>query len=206
MRKMLMMVALAASSTAMIAATPQAEAPEEWNVDKAHTEVTFSVRHFFTPVTGKFDDFDVSLVYDAENVGNSKVTATIPVASIDTNNENRDEHLRSDDFFGVGTYPNITFESTAVRRVSATELVATGNLTIKGVTREVQLPITILGVQELEGAMAQQMGVSKVASFKTTLEINRNDFTVGTGNWAAATVIGRDVTIEIAVEANQPAM
>ncbi len=206
MRRILMTAALVASSTAMIAATPQAEVPEEWNVDRAHTEVTFSVRHFFTPVTGKFDDFDVSLVYDAENVGNSKVTATIPVASIDTNNEDRDEHLRSDDFFGVATHPNITFESTSVRRVNANELIATGNLTIKGVTREVQLPIEILGIQELEGPMAQQMGVSKVASFHTTLEINRNDFTVGTGNWAAATVIGRDVTIEIAVEANQPAM
>ncbi len=83
-----------------------------------------------------------------------KVTAAIPVASIDTNNADRDEHLRSDDFFRVSTHPNMTFESTSVRRVNATELIATGNLTIKGVTREVQMPITILGVQELEGPMA----------------------------------------------------
>lgn len=206
MRRILMTAAIAASATTMIAATPQEEAPEEWNVDNSHTEVTFSVRHFFTPVTGKFDDFNVELIYDAEDASNSSVSATIPVASIDTNNGDRDDHLRSDDFFGVSAHPNITFESTAVRRVNETELIATGNLTIKGVTREVQMPITILGVQELEAAMAQQMGVSKVASFQTTLEINRNDFNVGTGSWAAATVIGRDVTITISLEANQPAI
>jgi polyisoprenoid-binding protein YceI len=205
MRNVLTTAAVLATSAALVAATP-VQAPEEWNVDAAHTEVTFEVRHFFTPVSGKFDEFDIDLVYDAEDVSNSSVRASIPVGSIDTNNEGRDEHLESPDFFGAADYPRITFESTAVRRISESELIATGDLTIKDVTREVELPITLLGVKEIPAEMQAMLGgVDRVAAFEARLEIDRNDFGVGTGQWAADAVVGTNVSIRIAVEANQQA-
>jgi len=205
MRNIFTTAAVMATAATLVAATP-VSVPEVWNVDNSHTEVTFEVRHFFTPVSGKFDAFDIEIVYDAEDVSNSSVKAVIPVASIDTNNEGRDEHLTSADFFGAGEFPRITFESTAVRRVAENQLIATGNLTIKDVTREVELPITLLGVQEIPAEMQEMLGgVARVAAFEANLEIDRNDFGVGTGQWAADTVIGKNVSIRIAVEANQPA-
>lgn len=206
MRNVLSTAAILATTATLVAATP-ADAPEEWNVDNAHTEVTFEVRHFFTPVSGKFDAFDIDIVYDAEDASNSTVKAVIPIASIDTNNEGRDEHLVSPDFFSAGEFPRITFESTSVRAVAENQLIATGDLTIKDVTRQVELPITLLGVKEIPAEMQAMLGgVARVAAFEALLEIDRNDFNVGTGQWAADTVIGKTVSIRIAVEANQPAM
>lgn len=205
MHNALTSAAILATSVALVAAAPVGT-PEEWNVDAAHTEVTFEVRHFFTPVSGKFDQFDIELIYDAEDVPNSSVRASIPVGSIDTNNERRDEHLESPDFFEAATYPQITFESIAVRRISETDLIATGDLTIKGVTRQVELPITLLGVKEIPGEMQEMLGgVGRVAAFEARLEIDRNDFGVGTGQWATDAVVGKNVSIRIAVEANQQA-
>lgn len=203
MRKILSTTAILVTSATLVAATPQS-VPEEWNVDPAHTEVTFSVRHFFTPVTGKFESFDIELLYDAETVSNSSVRAVIPVSSIETNHERRNGHLVSPDFFDAETYPRITFESTSVRRVSETELIATGDLTIRDVRHRVELPITLLGVQEIPSEMRQMLGgVTRVAAFEAELEIDRNDFGVGTGQWAADAVVGKTVSIRIAVEANQ---
>jgi len=205
MRNLLDIATATVAATALIAATP-ATSPEPWNVDSAHTEVTFEVRHFFTPVSGKFDEFEIDLVYDAEDASNSTVSAVIPVGSIDTNNESRDEHLESPDFFDAPTYPNITFESTSVRRVAENQLIATGDLTIKDVTREVELPITMLGMKDIPAEMQEMLGgIGRVAAFEGTLEIDRNDFGVGTGQWAADAVVGTTVSIRLAVEANQPA-
>jgi len=199
MRNFITVAALAVAATAF--ATPTAA--QTWEVDDSHTEVTFEVRHFFTPVSGKFDAFDIELVYDAEDLSASSVKAVIPISSIDTNNSDRDEHLNSPDFFNAGEFPRITFESTSVRRVSETELIATGNLTIKDVTREVEMPITILGVQEIPAEMQGMLGGSqRVASFQAELEIDRNDFNVGTGQWAADAVVGKNVAIKLAVEAH----
>lgn len=192
--------ALAAAGLTL-AATP---APEVWNVDASHSAVTFEVKHFFTPVKGSFDDYQVDLVYDADNPANSTVEARIAIAGINTGNTDRDAHLRSGDFFEAETHPYITFRSTSVREAEPGQLVATGPLTIKGVTREVELPITVLGVQELPPEMQQMLGgVTRVASFQTHTTVDRRDFGVGVGNWAATLVVGGEVKINIAVEANQ---
>ena len=181
-----------------------APAPEVWTVDASHSAVTFEVKHFFTPVKGSFDDYQVDLVYDAENPANSSVEARIAVGSIDTGNADRDAHLRSGDFFEAEAHPYMTFRSTSVRETAPGRLVATGPLTIKGVTREVELPINVLGIQDLPPEMQQMLGgVTRVASFQTQTTIDRRDFGVGVGNWAATLVVGGDVKISIAVEANQ---
>lgn len=193
-------IALAVAGVTLAAAP----APEEWNVDPTHTAVTFEVNHFFTPVKGAFSDYDVSLTYDAENPANSSVDARISVASVDTDNADRDAHLLSADFFDAENYPYITFESTAVREVAPGQLVATGPLTIKDETREVELTIDLLGIQELPEDVSRMLGgVTEVASFRAGTTVDRRDFGVGVGNWAATFVVGGDVDISIALEANQ---
>ncbi|MHB1191921.1 MAG: YceI family protein [Longimicrobiales bacterium] len=175
-----------------------------WKVDNAHSAVTFSVRHFFTPVKGQFDQFEAQVVYDPEAPENSSVRVTIPVASINTSNERRDAHLESPDFFEAEKYPAITFVSERVTRVSDTELLVRGALTIKDQTRQVDLPVTLLGIADLAPEMQQMFGgIKQVASFEAKLTLDRRDFGVGVGNWAATAVVGKDVEIVIAVEANR---
>jgi len=174
-----------------------------WGVDAAHTEVNFSVTHFFTPVTGTFRDFEVTLNYDASYPENSTVEAKIAVASVDTGNERRDNHLRSADWFETDKYPYMTFKSTSVRKISADRLVARGELTIKGQSREVELPITLLGVKQIPEQMQEMLGGSReIASFKAAMSIVRGDYDVGVGSWAANLVVGDDVGIEILLEAH----
>ena len=110
---------LAALALATLGST-QASA-QSWHIDPNHSQVSFSVKHFFTPVNGTFDVFEASLDYDAENPAQSSVTVTIPVESINTGNDSRDGHLRTGDFFEAEAHPNITFKSTSVqsRRRSA---------------------------------------------------------------------------------------
>jgi len=174
-----------------------------WSTDTAHTEINFSVKHFFTPVNGSFRDFEVDLDYNAENPDKSSVEARIKVASVDTGNEKRDNHLRSGDWFEAERHPYITFKSTSVRRAGENKLVASGPLTIKGKSQEVELPITLLGKQDIPEEMQQMLGgTTRVASFQASTAIDRGDFGVGVGNWAATMVVGGEVSIEILLEAH----
>lgn len=185
-----------------LAATP-AEVPVTWNLDVAHSKIGFSVRHFFTPVEGSFDDYTAELVWDQENPANSRVSATIQVASVNTGNSDRDGHLQSTDFFAAETFPAITFESTSVAAGEGDTMLVTGNLTIKDVTREVTMPVRALGVQELAPEMQAMFGgIVEVASFEAELEIDRRDFGVGTGSWGETAIVGGPVTITIQLEAN----
>jgi polyisoprenoid-binding protein YceI len=188
-------------STLTIAAGPEAMV---WNVDEPHTGVGFEVKHFFTPVQGQFDEFEVALTYDRDNPANSTVRVSIPVASVNTANEKRNAHLLSEDFFEAESHPYITFASESVERVSDTELLVRGPLEIKGVVRQVELPVTILGVVDVPEEMQEMLGgVTEIASFETSLTLDRRDFGVGVGSWAATAVVGKDVDIDITVEANR---
>jgi polyisoprenoid-binding protein YceI len=180
----LLVVALVASQlTATAAPTTGA-----WSTDSAHTEINFSVKHFFTPVTGGFEDYEITLDYNAD---------------VNTGNEKRDNHLRSGDWFETEKYPYITFKSTSVRKVGDNQLIATGPLTIKGESQQIELPITLLGNQMIPEQMQQMLGGTKeVASFQASTAIDRADFGVGVGSWAATMVVGGEVTIEILLEAH----
>lgn len=194
---------LLVTSTLALVATPALErAP--WEVDANHTRVGFSVRHFFTPVQGSFGDYTVTLDWNDQDPTKSQVEARIAVASINTGNEKRDGHVRSADFFNAEAHQAITFRSTSVRQVAPGKLVASGPLTIKGITKQVDLPITVLGVQEIPAQMQAMLGGAKrVASFEAELKIDRRDFEVGTGSWGETAVVGADVTIQIHLEAMQ---
>lgn len=190
-----------ALSALMIAAAPD---PMTWNVDVPHTGIEFSVKHFFTPVTGQFDDYEIDLVYDRQAPAHSTVSVRIDVASVNTGDDKRDEHLMSGDFFEAEKYPHITFVSEQVWQTGTDELLARGQLTIKDQTHEVELPIKILGVMDVPGDMQAMLGgVTEIASFETGLAIDRGDYGVGVGSWAAALVVGHEVDISIAVEANR---
>lgn len=194
-------LAVAAASALVLAVSPINDVAA-WTVDNSHTRVGFSVRHFFTPVDGQFGDFTVDLDWDRANPAGSTVQARINVASVSTGNSRRDEHVRSADFFNAATHGTITFRSTSVRAIDATHAVATGDLTIKGVTKRIEMPITLLGVQEVPSAMQEMLGGAKrVASFEAGLTIDRRDFTVGTGSWGETAVVGGEVTIKIQLEA-----
>ncbi len=192
---------VAALSTMLIAAGP---APVAWNVDKPHTGINFSVKHFFTPVHGHFQDYEIELRYDAAHPENSAVRVRVDVSSVSTGNEKRDSHLRSADFFRADDYPTITFMSEEVRRTGPDELLVRGPLTIKGKTQTVELPVKILGLLDVPGEMQEMLGgVTQVASFETAIALDRRDFGVGIGSWAATLVVGGEVGVTIALEANR---
>lgn len=194
-------LAVAVLATVSLAMTP-APTATTWHVDPNHTEVGFSVKHFFTPVTGKFENFDVDLRYDPEQPEASSVEVVVDVGSVNTNNERRDNHLLSADFFEAVDHPRMTFRSESIRQTGPNTLVATGPLTIKGVTRTVELPIEVLGIKDIPEDMREMLGgATRVASFRATTTVDRGDFGVGVGDWAAALVVGHEVTIDVTAEA-----
>ncbi|MCS5713404.1 YceI family protein [Herbiconiux sp. CPCC 205716] len=166
-----------------------------WTVDPSHSEVAFSVRHMLiSKVKGKFEKFDATFV-TTENPLETKVTATADVASVNTNDKNRDGHLATNDFFDAPTHPELTFVSTGVRVVDG-DYKIDGDLTIKGVTKPVTFDF------EFGGFGTDAYGNYK-AGFEAKTEIDRNDFGV---NWNAAletggVLVGDKVTITLDVQA-----
>ncbi len=168
-----------------------------WTIDKTHSNVDFEVKHLMiSKVRGHFRDFDATLIIDEEQPERSRITAEIDVASIDTSVEDRDAHLRSDDFFGAEQYPKITFESTRVERGDGESFRVTGDLTIRDVTREVVL------AGEFEGRIQDPWGKER-AAFSAATEISRKDFNV---RWNQAletggVVVGDNVKLRFYIEA-----
>jgi len=165
-------------------------------IDTSHTRLGFAVRHMaVSKVRGDFKEFSGTLEL-AENPTDSKVSVTIQAGSVDTNDENRDNHLRTNDFFDVENHPTWTFTSTAIRPISATEWNVDGDLTIRGVTKQVTLDAV------LEGVVQDPYGQHRVGfSAKTTIE--REEFGVSFNGVmeAGGLVVGKKVDIEIEAEA-----
>jgi len=165
---------------------------QEFNMDTSHAHVGFGVRHFtVSTVRGSFTDFDAKVIYDADNPANSSVSVTIQTASIDTRMEQRDKHLRSGDFLDVDNHPAITFVSTSMATTDD-GFDVTGDLTIRGVTHEVVLPVEVLGpITDPLGL--RRMGVSG------ELTVNRQDFGVSWNRTmdAGGLFVGDEVEISI---------
>jgi polyisoprenoid-binding protein YceI len=166
-------------------------------LDGAHTRIGFVARHaMVTKVRGQFNDFEGSGVVDASDLTKSTVTVTIQAASIDTRNEQRDAHLRSNDFLAMDEHPQITFVSTGVQQTGPTSVELTGNLTVKGVTNTVTIPF------EFEGAATDPYGNLRVG-FEGSVVINRKDYGV-TWNVALETggvLVSDKITLEFEVSA-----
>lgn len=165
-------------------------------IDKAHSEAVFQVRHLITKVRGRFANFEGKIEFDEERPENSSVSVTIDASSIDTSEPDRDKHLRSDDFFGVETYPKLTFQSTRVTKTGAKTFDVAGKLAIHGVTKDVTLPVTFLGV-------AKDPWGKERTGFETEITINRKDYGLA---WNAALetggfLVGDDVKISLSTQA-----
>jgi polyisoprenoid-binding protein YceI len=166
-----------------------------WEIDASHSEVGFAVRHMMVSKTrGRFAEFSGTIT-TGETVETSSVSADIQLASITTGNEQRDGHLRSPDFFETDAHPTMTFRSTGVRS-DGDEWIITGDLTLKGITKSVDL------VTELTGIAPDAYGGVR-AGFSARTTINRKDFNV---NWNAAiegggVVVGDKVEISLDIEA-----
>ncbi|GAB5539997.1 MAG: YceI family protein [Salibacteraceae bacterium] len=183
------------AATLISAISINAQSAKSWNLDKSHASVVFTIDHFFTGVTGKFKKFDGTFNFDPENLKGSKATFTIQVASVDTDNEDRDSHLQSEDFFAAEQYPTIKFESTSFSKTGDNQYMVKGNLTMRGETKPIDFPMTIKGVMDnpwKEGSVI--MGVE----INSTLD--RTNWGVGTGNWAATSVVSDEVEFSISME------
>lgn len=170
----------------------------KWNVDATHTNVGFSVRHMMVSrVRGNFGAVEGRLEGDPLKLEDANINFNIDVSTIDTNNEDRDNHLRSADFFEVEKYPNITFESTKIVETGSDEYDVTGNMTIKDVTKEVTFKV------ERTGEGVNPWGV-KVVGFEAETKISREDYGL-TWNQALETggvLVGDDIKINVELQVN----
>ncbi len=180
----------------VLALSLAAFAGDVYHLDKAHTNIGFSVKHMvITTVPGKFSDFDGSITFDPKNVLATSAEVTIKTASINTDNEKRDAHLRSPDFFDAEKFPVITFKSKRIENRNG-QLIAIGDLTMRGVTKEIELPFTVTG------PIVDPWGKTRIG-IEASTTINRKDFGV---NWNKAldsggVVVSDEVKIEIHAEA-----
>lgn len=168
---------------------------EKWEIDKAHSNIYFDVRHTYVTVRGKFKDFSGSLQFDPENLTVSSVSFQVNTKSINTGVPNRDNHLRSEEFFAVNKYPAMTFQSIGVKQKEGNQYTLEGNLTIKGKTSKVAVPFTYFGTRENPLKKGQM-----VAGFETRFSIDRLEYQVGPGKFFEMGVIGRNVDILITLE------
>jgi polyisoprenoid-binding protein YceI len=167
-----------------------------YRVDQDHSGVNFKIRHFVSNITGRFRDFDGVIKYDEQNRVFSGVEFVVRAASIDTANNDRDEDLRSKNFFEVEKYPTLTFASTRVVPSSENTLEITGYLTLHGITRKITFPVKILGTVKIPGG--EKVG------FEASFTISRKEFGINWNNILdSGPVLGDEVMVSIEVEANR---
>lgn len=157
------------SAAALALALASPAFADTYTVDKQHTEAAFQVRHMLTKVRGVFRDLDGTIDFDKASPEKSSVSFRIRATSVDTGVDQRDQHLRSQDFFWVEKYPEITFKSTKIAATGKNAFAVTGDLTIRGVTKQVTLPVTFLGEEK------DPFGNVK-AAFETAITVNRKDY------------------------------
>ena len=182
------------TSTSVITSNVPALEAGTWQVDPAHSEIAFTVRHLMSKVRGVFREFEGQVDIAADTL-DSTAHATIQLSSVDTGAAQRDDHLRSSDFFDVETKPTMTFASTSLGE-GDDGYVLTGDLTVNGVTKSVELVVELLGT-EVDGYGRT------VAGFEATGEVNRKDFGV---DWnmpldGGRLLVGDKVALSLTIQA-----
>lgn len=178
-----------------VAATVQAD---QWKVDRVHSSVHFKVSHLvISKVVGEFGEFDATLNFDGKDVGAGSVEMTLKMASISTDNADRDGHLKSPDFFDAAKYPDITFKSKKVIKGDGKKFQLVGDMTMRGVTKEVTFDCEYNGSVEMKGTVK--------SGFSATATINRQDFGVSYGQVLdnGGLAVGNDVEITLELEFNK---
>src|SRR5689334_2814688 len=178
--------------------TPSKYASTKWSIDKVHSNVKFTVTHLvISEVEGYFKIFDGSMEHSKPDFSDAKINFSVDINSINTDNDNRDKHLKSDDFFNAEKFPTMKFESTSFTPLGNNKYKLVGNLTIRDITKPVTFDVTY-------GGTANMMGTVK-AGFKAKTTINRFDYNL---KWdktteAGGLVVGKDVDITVNAELNQ---
>jgi polyisoprenoid-binding protein YceI len=189
MKKLFFAAALALSSTGLFAQT-------NWNVDAAHSNIRFTVDHLvISEVEGSFKKFNGSIATQNADFNNAVINFTADVNSINTDNEGRDKHLKSDDFFNAEKYPQLIFKSTSFSKLSGNQYELKGNLTIRNVTKPVTFKVTY------GGTVKDPWGNIK-AGFKASGSVNRFDYGLKWNSLteAGGAVVGKDIAIDLKFE------
>ncbi len=167
-----------------------------YKIDASHSEITFKVKHLMiTNVTGSFQEFDATLEAAQADFSDATISFTANTNSISTNNEQRDTHLKSDDFFAAEKFPTLSFTSTSFTKIDDEAYKLVGDLTIRDVTKQVELAV------EYGGTMTDFYGQEK-AGFEISGKINRKDFGLGWGaiTEAGGIVVSDEVKLNVAVQ------
>jgi polyisoprenoid-binding protein YceI len=186
--------------TALFAFCMSAAFAAEYAIDKVHSSIGFAIRHMMvSKTTGTFNDFDGTIKFDPKDLGASMFDITIKAATIDTKNEARDGHLRSADFFEVETYPLIVFRTKKIVHQDGDVYLLTGDLTMKKVTKEIEVPVTVLGPVKNPMTGVESIGL------EAHVKVDRQDYGV---NWNktldnGGLLIGNDVDVTVAIEAGK---
>ena len=185
-------LALAAAAAGL--ATASQAAVETYNIDPVHSSVGFLIRHIISKVPGRFTQFSGTITVDRDNLENSSVDATIDVGSVSTYNDKRDAHLKTPDFFDAAKFGSITFKSKSWKKTGDNTFDVTGDLTMRGVTKEVVLKVDLLGFGP--GMMGAQ-----VSGWDASVTLNREDFGIN-GPAMLGKALGSDVGVSINIEAD----
>ena len=167
-----------------------------WKIDPTHSEIAFKVKHLvISNVTGHFTKFDAKVESNSADLSDAKIQFEADVESLSTQNEQRDAHLKSEDFFDASHFPKLTFVSKSVTKKSESEFDMKGDLTIRGITKEITLQAVFNGV-------TKGFGGEEIAGFEVTGKLNRFDFNL---HWNAMTeaggiVVGDTVRLDLAAE------
>ena len=184
MKKATLLAALVCSSLGAFAQT--------WTLDKAHSALGFTVTHMMlSEVDGRFQNFDITMTSSKPDFTDAQIDLTADVSSINTNQEKRDGHLKSPDFFDATKYPTLTFKSKSITKVADKKYKVMGDLTMHGVTK----PVTLDAV--INGPVTNAQNKKTLAGFKVTGEVKRADFTLGQ---APAAVVSDEIAIRASGE------
>jgi polyisoprenoid-binding protein YceI len=175
-----------------------ATAQTEWGIDNSHTSIHFSVMHMMvSEVDGSFKMFSGKITTNGDNFDDAKIEFSIDVNSVNTDNENRDKHLKSEDFFNAEKYPSITFKGTSFKKTGDNKYALEGDLAIRDVTKKVKWDVTY------NGTVKDPRGNVK-AGFKAITTINRLDYNLAWNKMIdAGPVVGKDVSITVNIEVNK---
>jgi polyisoprenoid-binding protein YceI len=189
MKKVFLVAIIALVQTVAFAQT-------KWNIDNAHSSVKFSVPHLvISEVEGNFKKFNGSFTAAKPDFTDANINFAIDVNSVNTDNDMRDKHLKGDDFFNAEQYPNMTFKSTSIKKVSGNKYALYGNLTIRNVTKPVKFDV-------IYGGTAKDGYGNTKSGFKATTKINRFDYNLkwNTLTEAGGATVGKDITIDMKLQ------
>ena len=166
-----------------------------WELDKGHSNFYFSVDHIFSKIRGYFGEYSGEVLFDPDNLAESRMMFEIDVKSIDTAIAKRDKHLLSEDFFDAAAHPKMVFSSTKIVSTGSDSFDVHGTFTVKGKDYDLVLPLTLAGVTDHPMKKGQE-----VAGFNGTITIDRLAYGIGTGKFFEYGVVGKDVEILVSLE------